>query len=174
MNAFTERKIAMRLVIPSMIAAMLLFGALAHAAMYTWTDDKGVKHYSNFPQPDTLDAKKIDELKFKEPVEKADNKAALKILKGTAEDKAATGSGIAHKVYDKEFFMGKVRGKTPERVYKFLKRTPDRRDDRKTWVYYDIVNNPAEQQVESVVIKFEQGQGKSEAVDFVFFVNKKS
>ena len=142
--------------------------------MYTWTDAKGVKHFSNFPPPDTIDSEKMDEAQYKEPEEKADPKEALKVLKKTVEDKAATGSEKRHQVYDKQFFMGKVRGKTPELVYKFLKRTPDRREGRKTWVYYDIVNNPAAQQVESVIIKFVRGRGKSTAEDFVFFVNKKS
>jgi hypothetical protein len=144
------------------------------AAMYTWTDENGVKYFSNFAPPDAIDSKAMQEEKYREPAGKVNQKAALKILTKTAQDKPAGASEKRHKVYEKEFFMGKVRGKTPERVYKFLKRTPDRRDGRKTWVYHDIINNPAAQRVESVIIKFERGRGKSTATDLVFFVNKKS
>lgn len=144
------------------------------AAMYTWTDDNGVKHFSNFVPPDAIDSKTMAEEKYREPVGKVNPKAALKLLTAMATDKPAGAPEKRHTVYDKELFMGKVRGKTPERVYKLLKRTPDQRDGRKTWVYHDIVNDPAAQRVESVVIKFERGRGKSMATDFVFFVNKKS
>ena len=151
-----------------------LFAGSVHGAMYTWTDASGVKHFSNFPPPDAIDSNKMNEVKYTGPEEKTDQDAARKILRTTAKDPGAAKSAKKHKIYDKEFFIGKVQGKTPERVYKFLKRLPDKRDGRKTWVFHDIVTNPVTGQVESVAIKFERGRGKSAAADFVFFINKKS